>query len=121
MRISDWSSDVCSSDLEIAEQSVIDICMGVEGRMTAAGDEMWPAAPQVAVGRHRQVLVVHEGLVGTIDHRERATDALDRFLLIDAQALHEALDHPLARSDEHTSELQSLMRITYAVFCYKQK
>src|SRR3546814_3988628 len=119
MRISDWSSDVCSSDLEIAEQSVIDICMGVEGRMTAAGDEMWPAAPQVAVGRHRQVLVVHEGLVGTIDHRERATEALDRFLLVDAQALHEALDHP--RSEEHTSELQSLMRHSYAVFCLKKK
>src|SRR3546814_4735419 len=102
--------------------------MGVEGRMTAAGDEMWPAAPQVAVGRHRQVLVVHEGLVGTIDHRERATEALDRFLLVDAQALHEALDHPLAgpavgaaRSEEHTSEHQSLMRISYAVFCLKKK
>src|SRR3546814_5727347 len=45
--------------------------------------------------------------------------ALDRIALGDGDVVA-ALDHP-GRSEEHTSELQSLMRISYAVFCLKKK
>src|SRR3546814_8990840 len=37
------------------------------------------------------------------------------------QQFHAVVGHPLDRSEEHTSELQSLMRISYAVFCLKKK
>src|SRR3546814_8221321 len=54
---------------------------------------------------------------------EHELDALigsaTRFLFIDPEYMHEAVD--AERSEEHTSELQSLMRISYAVFCLKKK
>src|SRR3546814_6898251 len=50
---------------------------------------------------------------------ERMGDSLDRRLGIAQRVVQ--LDVPLQRSEEHTSELQSLMRISYAVFCLKKK
>src|SRR3546814_4538198 len=87
MRISDWSSDVCSSDL--AEQIVLAVARqpGGKGRRTACD----------AIDRR----------VGEPGERHRAR--IDR--LADAAP----------RSEEHTSELQSLMRISYAVFGLKKK
>src|SRR3546814_10422472 len=88
MRISDWSSDVCSSDLAAALRVGIEI-LGVAlsaGPRTAAGDGSASLArPMTAV----------------------------RVAFIKLRAL--------VRSEEHTSELQSLMRISYAVFCLKKK
>src|SRR3546814_8856808 len=52
------------------------------------------------------------GILGHLVHRDR-TDA--------ARADHQYLAHSKTRSEEHTSELQSLMRISYAVFCLKKK
>src|SRR3546814_8156878 len=96
MRISDWSSDVCSSDLERIHPPRIEIILvDIEpGATVAVADHArlarlrrrGPAQPGPAVGD------VHAG--GAV-----------MFL----------------RSEEHTSELQSLMRISYAVFCLKKK
>src|SRR3546814_2201286 len=84
MRISDWSSDVCSSDL-----------------------------PSGKFGDQRQALVIGGPQLRRVDdgiqvagHRPRAPKRFRRVF---------------QRSEEHTSELQSLMRISYAVFCLKKK
>src|SRR3546814_10890543 len=83
MRISDWSSDMCSSDLDEAD---------------SAGDD------EGLVGKQRQWQYRFSGSV--LDEDE----ACERH--------HGDGNH---RSEEHTSELQSLMRSSYAVFCLKKK
>src|SRR3546814_5540338 len=96
MRISDWSSDVCSSDLnEPALQRDADD----EERDRHQHDCVAEAdALRQENGEIRRDQI--ERAVGEVDHAERAEDE---------------------RSEEHTSELQSLMRISYAVFCLKKK
>src|SRR3546814_5393095 len=118
MRISDWSSDVCSSDLMFAAGLTIalpvgfvlilvQMIMGVIGRSA-------PAMNLFAVGLPATLLagVVLLGMATPVMAETLArflSDALDMARLI------------AARSEEHTSELQSLMRISYAVFCLKKK
>src|SRR3546814_6546221 len=99
MRISDWSSDVCSSDL--AER--------------ARGDDE-VGALQAAVAQRRlgdQFRFAGEDLVAVALGRQL------RELLVEFQIVSD--DGGNRRSEEHTSELQSLMRISYAVFCLKKK
>src|SRR3546814_4934099 len=94
MRISDWSSDVCSSDLAL---------FGCNPWLTEF--ELW----------HRKA-----GNVATPDfaHNERTFwgTILEPVILAAASERY-----GYQRSEEHTSELQSLMRISYAVFCLKKK
>src|SRR3546814_5760219 len=99
MRISDWSSDVCSSDLKPG---------------AAAAPRDYGFGPR----RDRPRLEGHGALVARRDgaHRHRLLASLSR-----RPSLHGPLPQPRARSEEHTSELQSLMRISYAVFCLKKK
>src|SRR3546814_9766505 len=94
MRISDWSSDVCSSDLPILGQ-------------------IPPALPrkQVTHLRHPHRIVG----VGKLQRPNR------RPLADEYRDMDEDPDDQRDRSEEHTSELQSLMRISYAVFCLKKK
>src|SRR3546814_6005372 len=89
MRISDWSSDVCSSDLS------------VDMRTTLFGREM--AMPLFLSPTALQRLFHWQG--------ERAV----------LRAAAKAGTVAGIRSEEHTSELQSLMRSSYAVFCLKKK
>src|SRR3546814_9841875 len=100
MRISDWSSDVCSSDLTAARF-----------RLAAVDD-------------HRQrvdILAVHKDR-----HLHQVVLAVADLVIIEAgvspadrlQPVVEVEHH--FRSEEHTSELQSLMRTSYAVFCLKK-
>src|SRR3546814_9785531 len=96
MRISDWSSDVCSSDL-------------VE--VVARNDRL-------DVGRYRRELVV--GKVEKVALHRRRRAHLARHRRLDRRLAH-VVDEDVRRSEEHTSELQSLMRISYAVFCLKKK
>src|SRR3546814_6244441 len=108
MRISDWSSDVCSSDLV------------PEGRYPAKG---------VAVDRHpadggeRQVSG-HQQLAGRRRLPQQTHPHANRLLGVVFEAVVPVgMVEPDRedRSEEHTSELQSLMRISYAVFCLQKK
>src|SRR3546814_7605890 len=104
MRISDWSSDVCSSDLQASWN-------GPAGSATVVWSKVsWLAAIATAAQaiartwrcgaspRHRPIL----------NTANTATPAAA------------ASPPSTSRSEEHTSELQSLMRISYAVFCLKK-
>src|SRR3546814_8313597 len=126
MRISDWSSDVCSSDLsrrgEIADR-----------RQQAFFSESFHQMVEAAVHLAEHVVlrdahILEEQLGGVLrfqPHLGEIAAALEAF--------HAALDDEQReavrivgmrlggdRSEEHTSELQSLMRISYAVFCLKK-
>src|SRR3546814_3365511 len=112
MRISDWSSDVCSSDLDHQvgdpANALLEHFVGhrerfLEGRVRVGDKE------EILVGNDDQrvdmFLKLGDAGVGRA-HTPRAFE-------------HEGFGHD--RSEEHTSELQSLMRISYAVFCLKKK
>src|SRR3546814_7871007 len=101
MRISDWSSYVFSSDLLLKqgqysplpfEEQVVSIFSGVNGYLDGI--------PADQVVRFEQALLS--------DFRANQADLLSEI-------------RTTKRSEEHTSELQSLMRISYAVFCLKKK
>src|SRR3546814_4193339 len=120
MRISDWSSDVCSSDLARRRNARMQrIAADDRGRGVA------PFGQPVAVDQHFAGLEPQR--LDRASHREEGrlqdvdpVDLLDA-RLADAPAAAR-LDQGLQfRSEEHTSELQSLMRISYAVFCLKKK
>src|SRR3546814_10097219 len=99
MRISDWSSDVCSSDLAAVEP----VERGVE-RQHHEG--------QVYIDESEDDREIVEEQWRRLPCRER---------LKPGERLEPARPFPQSRSEEHTSELQSLMRISYAVFCLKKK
>src|SRR3546814_9193298 len=108
MRISDWSSDVCSSDLEEAPSPAVD-------------DTLRAQMGVAAVAAAKAVNYVGAGTV------EFLLDADGRFYFLEMNTRLQ-VEHPITelvygvdRSEEHTSELQSLMRISYAVFCLKKK
>src|SRR3546814_9570111 len=101
MRISDWSSDVCSSDLT---------------RASPPADER-PTRPPTDLARPSRRDVRRHGDIPACRSRNRRPQS---WILHRRQCTGAA---PLlrSRSEEHTSELQSLMRISYAVFCLKKK
>src|SRR3546814_4665559 len=119
MRISDWSSDVCSSDLVghnalkqwpefleiIAFLTVRDLfgraLFRTRAYVTQLGDVVFSVLLEAELGQKRAII-------------EFARNLPHRFGRV---------QNPLRvhRSEEHTSELQSLMRISYAVFCLKKK
>src|SRR3546814_4392563 len=106
MRISDWSSDVCSSDLLQLQ--------GDEGDERGAADALRLGAADL-LGRRAREGGRREGA----SHPETRGAALSHPARLDRAGRGRA--RSLLRSEEHTSELQSLMRISYAVFCLKKK
>src|SRR3546814_1303223 len=107
MRISDWSSDVCSPDLpdiaiDPAGNGRVFCCLRL-GRLVGGAE------------RVRRIL-------GLLLARQQALQAFGRGDVAVQDGLHVLGDRQLqpVRSEEHTSELQSLMRISYAVFCLKK-
>src|SRR3546814_7691696 len=107
MRISDWSSDVCSSDLleALAFRPRLDLALSVNRVDGALRLKKIPIAVDDTPLRIR-------GTVGSSLYRSaRAAGAPAKAV----QAYLKALATKL-RSEEHTSELKSLIRITYAVF-----
>src|SRR3546814_6629167 len=113
MRISDWSSDVCSSDLlRVASQEITApiarVTRSVTGSLSGIDD---------SVGAYVGA--------GTQNRRLRKELAHTRRQLVATSSLQEENRQLKAllklRSEEHTSELQSLMRISSAVFCLKKK
>src|SRR3546814_9641990 len=116
MRISDWSSDVCSSDLiDQAARAFAGDVIEVR-RVTADHRTERDDAVETAV---EQQLRSQRNLVGA--GRAKEFDMLAGHapgLQGGTRASDQRIDD---RSEEHTSELQSLMRISYAVFCLKKK
>src|SRR3546814_8991493 len=100
MRISDWSSDVCSSDLQL----VGTLCSRADSG-TFVQPLLWNQAADINQFLARISLI--GGLAIKASDFGMSADILQHFLV--------------PRSEEHTSELQSLMRISYAVFCLKKQ
>src|SRR3546814_1481120 len=118
MRISDWSSDVCSSDLCSAEPPSKWALKTIRAAM--------PRRPWAAQLKPASVLLAFAAGAGAgrLSSLISASDMNGLLPLIPAciikQCRHD-LGRYYGRSEEHTSELQSLMRISYAVFCLKKK
>src|SRR3546814_9751121 len=124
MRISDWSSDVCSSDLCCIDEHLRlgshrrPMMIGPDGRDAYADGYM-----AIAAGRMRNA----EGLYGASAFFSKRRRTLHIRVGQDQNELFAACTRgsvacapEACRSEEHTSELQSLMRISYAVFCLKK-
>src|SRR3546814_8742760 len=102
MRISDWSSDVCSSDL-------------------VSQDERESGVRAILNFGHTFGHAIEAGLgFGAWLHGEAVGCGMVQAAELSQQVLGLSAQN-VARSEEHTSELQSLMRISYAVFCLKKK
>src|SRR3546814_6899632 len=119
MRISDWSSDVCSSDL-----NGLQLFVGLVGEDDPAAEEIdaWRLGPAIGDAR----LAPRAPVGGRLDadacmgHRG-AGRGLALQHPADVARADLGVKRPVDRSEEHPSELQSLMRTSYAVFCLKQK
>src|SRR3546814_9148507 len=128
MRISDWSSDVCSSDLAGSSHGFLDrvsrrLLLGTDRHHAAVSveSELVVSDKRTEFPREGSHLVLavesvdpEEQRLGDAISNKRGTHAGRR------DGLEDVLDCRL-RSEEHASELQSLMRISYAVFCLKKK
>src|SRR3546814_3440507 len=130
MRISDWSSDVCSSDLYL-------ILIDGQGRHRASARLLRTDRPHLLGDLYPHLCdgpvptgpTVREITRFCLDRNQTTSERRSaRNQLVTALAEH-ALRTGITdytgvaelRSEEHTSELQSLMRISYAVFCLKKK
>src|SRR3546814_5662965 len=114
MRISDWSSDVCSSDLgghgECPQGQARGRTRAV--RASAQGSARSLRRGHAGASRPKKIAVPvgqGRGMIATIQQGLKD----DGFAVSISQLCR--------RSEEHTSELQSLMRNSYAVFCLKKK
>src|SRR3546814_1419971 len=116
MRISDWSSDVCSSDLCGRNQGArvaVDVDALRVTALEARGAVGIHDRQEVQGGAFAQAL--HQRVVGMFaEEAEQVGDRHRRGALV-------AVHLRPQRSEEHTSELQSLLRSSYAVFCLKKK
>src|SRR3546814_1515417 len=101
MRISDWSSDVCSSDLYGVTPDIMAVAKGIGGGFPLGACLATEKAAQgMTFGTHGSTYGGNPLAMAAVDPKKPPTSS---------------------RSEEHTSELQSLMRISYAVFCLKKK
>src|SRR3546814_7103909 len=110
MRIRDWSSDVCSSDLPrlssltaIATSTITGSAITNRTRLAAMSNSRLNRLDSTRLDENPSEKISHDGLT-----LSRSTRPVSR-------------SRKVERSEEHTSELQSLMRISYAVFCLKKK
>src|SRR3546814_10301519 len=118
MRISDWSSDVCSSDLPRHGGLPADRAGGDRGDSLAVADQRHHHRQLEGAAAHHAVAVFR----GSADAGGRAVGAAGRAGSAAAPPPADTSGTRAAtRSEGHTSELQSLMRISYAVFCLKKK
>src|SRR3546814_3379603 len=105
VRISDWSSDVCSSDLHLIDPAI------------KAFEH-----PHEDGFEQRQAVIARIGFEPGMERGQRrkpaAAGEADRPV---AEPIGRRDMDKIGRSEEHTSELQSLMRNSYAVFCLKKK
>src|SRR3546814_4958010 len=130
MRSSDWSSDVCSSDRELRPVGIV----GCDIAWLRRAHDLFRCSPQRLFQGGDHLHQTHRMTVADVQYAlashgrrivERAEHAINDVVDIGEVARHAALPvnldrFPGQRSEEHTSELQSLMRISYAVFCLKK-
>src|SRR3546814_2616292 len=117
MRISDWSSDVCSSDLAAEETLPLRdafavlffVSVGMLFNPTILIERPWSVLTTVLIIVVGKSIAAY-AIVRLFAHPHRT-----------ALTVAASLAQIGERSEEHTSELQSLMRISYAVFCLKKK
>src|SRR3546814_9990287 len=139
MRISDWSSDVCSSDLLLQyafEQRASDIHLEprrdtgyIRFRIDGVMQKVFelPAPVMTAVTARIKILARMDVAEkrrpqdGRIKTRSASGREVELRISNMPTAFGEKVVMRIFRSEEHTSELQSLMRISYAVFCLKKK
>src|SRR3546814_6480019 len=116
MRISDWSSDVCSADLGAG--GTINLNLGAINRTGGLANFVLPDSGAITTSNPDGVL----GGWATINGSDYAKVLGGGIIAFDATDYTDKDDASswLDRSEEHTSELQSLMRISYAVFCLKK-
>src|SRR3546814_4876390 len=140
MRISDWSSDVCSSDLlayvarivadrhrlaDIGGERRVEVSQPLETDAVAVDDARLGDHDQQRVQflqrfRHPgQPAIAAPRIDGRYADRPVRADVIGRHDVCADRSVQ--FGKRQARSEEHTSELQSLMRISYAVFCLKNK
>src|SRR3546814_3439142 len=115
MRISDWSSDVCSSDLSklLARKEVIEQLQANRSKMVHLFDSLVRTIPDGVI----LTSVQQEGDKLTLQGRSQSNARVSNYMRNLESAGWMTKPELSIRSEEHTSELQSLMRITYAVFC----
>src|SRR3546814_8099672 len=142
MRISDWSSDVCSSDLRKVRARVLTDFDGTRGdgflQCVQNDQDQWSSELRYAADlsdwlsmtagvyyfdqsfsfSETRDLNNHAQLLATRSNLDNSSFAA--FAEVDIEPVAD-LTVTLGRSEEHTSELQSLMRNSYAVFCLKKK
>src|SRR3546814_5703183 len=109
MRISDWSSDVCSSDLSVGSRRLISLYLISNVLCSGGGSD------DTRFERHFGGLFI-DPVTG-----QQVVDGLAVAPGDDAGEAVSQVAGGVDRSEEHTSELQSLMRISYAGFCLKKK
>src|SRR3546814_2811905 len=115
MRISDWSSDVCSSDLKKASCSHQPRIQ----RQRSRG-----RSPNRENDRQRKNHETPPDAQGRLSERPQRLNHSSNSTILRRDRRHRSSSqqqYERRRSEEHTSELQSLMRISYAVFCLKKK
>src|SRR3546814_10707627 len=121
MLISDWSSDVCSSDLIVVRLL----------HANRVGATILDHDPEIIDALRKFGFKVFYGDATRLDLLEAAGAARAKILVVAVDNTESSLElvdlakqhfpNLKIRSEEHTSELQSLMRISYAVFCLKKK
>src|SRR3546814_2226938 len=121
MRISDWSSDVCSSDL-VRERRAGHALLFALVERTKAGDKIClnREGGKQGLAETMDRLDAEAAAAGVENAGKKGAGAFLRFrpmILAQSHQVH----GERGRSEEHTSELKSLMRISYAVFCFKKK
>src|SRR3546814_6793185 len=133
MRISDWSSDVCSSDLGYHRAGGVPAVIGELIRagkinteaMTVAGKTMGELHSGSVASDRRVIRPYDDPLMAEAGFIVLSGNLFDAAIMktsVISPAFRERyLCRPGHRSEEHTSEPQSLMRISYSVFCLKKK
>src|SRR3546814_5250046 len=117
MRISDWSSDVCSSDLNVLAAVALPVAHAAPVVAGIPGD----VVERLLFGDAPAALADDDGDLALVVELLRLAGREHRLLVRRLRIGEAGEDGRVLRSEEHTSELQSLMRISYAVFCLKKK
>src|SRR3546814_9915771 len=115
MRISDWSSDVCSSDLVRQFHSFGVKSVQLVGPWTLEIEQMRELSPEMLNGMILG-LNYYQDIDTPVNH-----SLVERYVKAHKTVPSYAAAYGYDRSEEHTSELQSLMRLSYAAFCMKEK